>query len=659
MAEDPKITPSAPPWEPVDVPIHPDGPPWEPVDVPIDPDGPPWNPIEVPLYPSPPPWEAVQVPTYPDGPPWEPQDVNVQPSPPPWPPQDVQVDPAGPPWEPEDVDVQPPPPPWPPQDVTTLPSGPPWEPQDVQVDPSGPPWEPEDVPIHPSGPGPLSEVIPVRDHRTPPPYEPVPLRSSRELADRLRRYDQKLADFIDTVGEAVPFVSSPGRGAFDPLVLADWLRNLKESIGVGGMAKFIAEQSALYAMNPTVARVFDPTYFAKLAVPGLAGNFNTHLDSFDGSYDEIVRRSDESLRALVEADPGIGYRDNTFDPINTSTVRQDFTVDEMVEARTNDVLPLAHPYMREDRETGVARFDANRYFEAQDSFGGQKIRGDVKTRLASGQGPDVGSSKLARSAAIHGIVRLPVPTEGEPVPGGTVSYGGAVLSETTVPHLVDDDDVRLPLYFTDLRKDPSSDAYRSVFFQPMNLVINETFSPSYDESQAFGRVDPTVGYMGTSRTWSVSFEVHAFAPEDLRVMYEKMTWLTSMVYPSYGPDALMRSGPVCRMRIGDLASTSEGGVPGVIRSLNFDFAECLWELQRGMKVPRSFGVQLDYLVLHDGPVGLLDGMFGVLTLPGASSTTNMARAFGRDVPSQEQQLTNASLAPGRWAKFGSPAKKGG
>src|SRR5690606_3183090 len=116
----------------------------------------------------------------------------------------------------------------------------------------------------------------VRDHRTPPEHVPWQPTSSGEIADRLRRYDAELARFLDGVGSWVPFVAKAGKGAFDPLVLADWFRNYRSAVGYNGVLKFIEEQTALYAMNDGVARLFDASYFAKLLVPGLTGMFNSH-----------------------------------------------------------------------------------------------------------------------------------------------------------------------------------------------------------------------------------------------------------------------------------------------------------------------------------------------------------------------------------------------
>jgi hypothetical protein len=85
-----------------------------------------------------------------------------------------------------------------------------------------------------------------------------------------------------------------------------------------------------------------------------------------------------------------------------------------------------------------------------------------------------------------------------------------------------------------------------------------------------------------------------------------------MCYPSYDKDILFKSGPVVRLRIGDLLKSTGGfGLPGIIENLSFDYNGRAWELQKGNKVPMGFTVSLSFLVLHEKPIGLgVDGQFG-------------------------------------------------
>jgi hypothetical protein len=338
-----------------------------------------------------------------------------------------------------------------------------------------------------------------------------------------------------------------------------------------------------------------------------------------------------------------------FGPENTYTDGQDFSVDDVVDAILDEG---PHLYLTKGAD-GLSRFDATKYFEPRARDGSMNAKPTVKAIARSGIS-NVLNSKLAASAFTDGIVRVGVKGE---------SADGSVLSPTTDPSDspflggVDDDDARVPLVFTDLRKDVAKNAYRSIYFRPLNLGFSNSISPSYAETNTFGRVDATVGYQQTARTFNLSWEMMAFAPEDLQLMYNKMVWLQSMCYPSFGSDSIIRSGPVCRLRIGDAVSTQQGGVPGVIKSLGFDFADALWELKQGMKVPRSFKVTVDFLALHDGPLGLLNGVFGVFQLPPNGPATDQDTTNPSGPQTSQEGLTPvAKTVRGGFSQFGEPRK---
>ena len=655
-----KIIPSPPPAEPFDVPVVPDPPPAQPFDVPVTPDPPPREPFDVSTTPSPPPGGTFDVPTSPDGPPWQPTDVAVSPDPGPAAPFNVPTSPDGPPAEPVDVPVTPSPGPSVPFDVPTSPDSPPTPPVDVQITPDSPPSAPFDVTTTPDRP-PLAPVD-VSVQPSAPPTEPfdVPVFLSPPALDlsggsggeptidgiirAVASFDARLSGFLSGLLEIEPISGQVGFGALDPSALAKWFKEYVQSVGPAKVAQFSAEQAALYAMNPVVARIFNPGYFAAMLVPGSMGHVHTTIDTQAGvTADHVAEARDALLQARVSADPRRpgGGPEDAFGPSNTFVEGADFTVDELVEHAIDRV---PHVYLK--TETGnagageIQRFDASKYFDER-SGGASMTRAAVRARAAAG----VASypEGLRQSAAIDGIIRVSV---------GQWDTDGVVYSTTPNPsNVVDDDEARVPLCFTDLRYDPINNGYRSVFFRPLNLAFGKVLSPEYGESRAFGRVDPNVAYVGTNKSISVSWEVVAFAPEDLRIMYNKMVTLESMCYPTYGADGLMRSGPVVRLRIGDAIGTEQGGMPGVIKGLNFDFADAIWELRKGMKVPRSYKVSVDFLVLHDGPVGILDGQFGVLRLPPAVRQDKDTTAEG-SMDSQTQPTETARVLPGMYAKFG-------
>jgi hypothetical protein len=190
-----------------------------------------------------------------------------------------------------------------------------------------------------------------------------------------------------------------------------------------------------------------------------------------------------------------------------------------------------------------------------------------------------------------------------------VDASNASTRNNSVPS---DDEAYVPLVFTDLRP-TTGRVYRSVYFRPYIKSLSENFAPDWSMSSYFGRVDPVATYQGTNRTVSLSFKLVPMTFEDLQTMYQKLGWLTSMVYPQYRDNVYYR-GPVVRMRVGDVinAKGKEGnrGLPGVITSLDISYDDTTWELVEDHKLPRYIDISLGFHVLHEYPVGLVRGVGG-------------------------------------------------
>jgi hypothetical protein len=690
MADDPKIIPSPPPAEPVDVDVSPSPPPARPFDVPIYPSPPPRDPFDVKIYPDPPPAGTVDVKVSLDPGPREPVDVTTSPDAPPRKPVDVPTNPSGPPLAPFDVPVAFDPGPRQPVDVPTTPDLPPAAPSDVPIVPDPPPAAPFNVPIVPDPPSAAPFNVPIT--LDPPPATPfdVPIAldpppvlleggpdnvpTLAAIINAVKDFDGTLGAFLAGLHQISPIsISIQGAGALDPTVLAAWFRDYTQTVGLGNVGKFISQQEALFAMNPVAARIFNPLYFLAMSFPGAMGHVHATVDTMVGrNAQTIALVRDDALAQKVNlfgipelavnvytpektAVDGQEFSVripelavNVYTPEKTAVDGQEFSIDEMIDAAVDDV---RHPYMstKTDRTAGipVKVFDASLYFQERGSDGAQLVRADVRDHVGR-ENLQSREAGLANSAFIDGIIPMRISQREDP--------DGSIYTQTDNPTgFVDDDDARIPLCFTDLRKTPRG--YRTIYFRPLNLSFSTAISPEWSEDSAFGRVDPVVGYKQTSRTYSVSFELHAFAPEDLKVMYQKMTWLDSMCYPSYGSDSLIKSGPVIRLRIGDAVNTETGGLSGIIKGLSYDFADALWELKKGFKVPRSFKVSLDFLALHEGPVGVMNGAFGVFKLPLVESNNFVDSALAGAEQSKDAPTEEAQIVPGMFSKFGEPRRK--
>ena len=683
MSEDPKIIFDSPPAEPFDVQITPDSPPAEPFDVSVLPDVGPAKPFNVATLPDSPPRAPFNVPILPDVGPAKPFQVSTTPDLPPRAPFQVATLPDAPPRAPIDVATTPDSPPRPPFQVAVTPSISVQQIEDLrhqigqlknEFTEGGeaiftvPDLTSQQIEVERRTRSttqvyglnqPVEPVLEVRyhDHLVNPPILPdVPPRmifgtgkdkpTVDEIISMVSDHNRELANFLSVIVDVNPVtITAAGGGALDPTALANWYRDYVSTVGAGGIARFIAEQTVLYAQNPITARVFDPGYFFKMLVPVSMGNFKTTVDTEAGlTMKTDAEARDAILQTAVSSNPvrpggnGQSDRPDTYGPENTFMQGQEFTVDSLVDSVLGAVGNTSKQFLKNDN--GVSRFDASSYFEPRDPNGSQLTKATTKAAASTGA-VNVMSSKLAASNALDGVIR--VAAKGE-----DPRDDGAVYSMTSDPSgIVDDDDARVPLSFTDLRQVPGKN-FRTIYLRPLNLSFGTSLAPEFSEMSTFGRVDPAVGYQKTTRTVNLSFEMMSFAPEDLELMYKKMMWLESMCYPTYGADSLIKSGPVVRMRIGDVISTESGGVPGVIKSLSFDFADALWELRRGFKVPKSFKVSIDFLVLHDGPVGLVNGQFGVWRLPQTSpdGNTNFAGPDG-----------NADRIGGGFSTFGESVKK--
>jgi hypothetical protein len=165
-----------------------------------------------------------------------------------------------------------------------------------------------------------------------------------------------------------------------------------------------------------------------------------------------------------------------------------------------------------------------------------------------------------------------------------------------------DNGIYMPFMFQDLRDKPEKFLYFRAFLKE---GLTETFTPDWQVDRYYGRVDQIPIYKGTIRTVNVAFDVVAWDPKDLPVIYRKLDKLQSMVYPLYDTKGFLKTGPIVKMRIGDLfAAGNKKGIPGYITYLDFAYDDGIWNIQENFKVPRKISVSLSYTVIHDGNPGV-------------------------------------------------------
>ncbi len=432
------------------------------------------------------------------------------------------------------------------------------------------------------------------------------------------------ATYSPTIGAA-----DPGSLSADPIL---YERQLERTVraGPGKMALHALTQVGLFAQN-----VYGTVWNPLLAAPP-PGAQNLLLPAIDleGADSFEGRGKTEDLQVQLGE-----MIDAALDPTLPNTTRKQLTIP----TNKRDTQPKVST-LRSDSPSG-------RISQAFDTVA------DNISRIASkGLIPKPSREDMIRKAGVafeSGII--PMRLIGDNRVGFQTFRRGQSNKHS-------DDQYYVPLCFTDLR--PVGDVFRTVFFRPLIDSLSEGFAPEWSKSQFFGRTDAVVSYQSTNRQINMTFKLIAFGPEDVTTIYQKLHWLTSMVYPEYDNNLAYRSGPVVRMRIGDLinAPGPEGarGLPGIIESLDYDYSGKLWELKKDFKMPREIDVSLSFLVLHDVPIGRgLEGKFGGLgsldkdgkfTIKdgtdenGQSPTVrNNFRAFGGDADESSKLLVYKTL----------------
>ena len=261
---------------------------------------------------------------------------------------------------------------------------------------------------------------------------------------------------------------------------------------------------------------------------------------------------------------------------------------------TNAVMPLdrleGHYDERISDNTTPEIIKLNRLFSGRNTPGGlQTSYEDARTWVAV--------PKSHRTTGVKSISDLPDLKN-------AASKGDTKDNAWLTDQEIADSNTYLPFMFLDLRDTIPEFLYFRAFLKD----FSENFTPDWQLERFYGRVDHVPTYIGTTRNIEITFDVVAFKPEDLSVIYSKLEKLQSLVYPHYDSLGFMNSGPIIRMRVGDLFAGGAGegktqGLPGYITSMIWSFPDGIWNIKEGFKVPRLINVSLSFTVLHDGNPG--------------------------------------------------------
>ena len=153
-----------------------------------------------------------------------------------------------------------------------------------------------------------------------------------------------------------------------------------------------------------------------------------------------------------------------------------------------------------------------------------------------------------------------------------------------------------------------------VHFRAFLGAINDNFSGQWDTKQFVGRGDQFYNYKGFTRDISLNFTVHPQSREEMKAMYQKLTYLASTLAPDYSGDGGYMKGNITRLTVGSYFYR----IPGFISNLTYTVPEnASWEIafdqpeggneQDQLEVPRHFEVSVSFTPIHDFAPQLMDG----------------------------------------------------
>jgi hypothetical protein len=125
--------------------------------------------------------------------------------------------------------------------------------------------------------------------------------------------------------------------------------------------------------------------------------------------------------------------------------------------------------------------------------------------------------------------------------------------------------------------------------------LQQSATPTYTQLQYIGRTEKFINYTGVQREVSFKLGIIAFSKDELDVVWKRINYITSFVYP-YGFNKGIMQPNIVRMTIGNVYMDQ----PGYITSLNTNFSGVTdtWELDNGRQVPISAEMDIKFTLIE-------------------------------------------------------------
>ena len=176
-------------------------------------------------------------------------------------------------------------------------------------------------------------------------------------------------------------------------------------------------------------------------------------------------------------------------------------------------------------------------------------------------------------------------------------------------YIADNDDVKFNEDKSDLIKfafhtidNTNPNRNVNTHFRALLTGYSDSFTPEWNAVRYAGRGENFYTYQGFDRDVSFSFKVAAQTKSEMAVLYRKVNYLLSTVYPDYDNDTGFMRGNLTRLTVGDLFNRT----PGVLQSLNVTVNdEYPWEIALGknmLQTPHILDIAVAWTpILQDLP----------------------------------------------------------
>jgi hypothetical protein len=169
----------------------------------------------------------------------------------------------------------------------------------------------------------------------------------------------------------------------------------------------------------------------------------------------------------------------------------------------------------------------------------------------------------------------------------------------------------------------------AIFFRAHLGQITDNHKASWNGFKYMGRGENFYTYQGVDRTFSTSFKLAIGSYQELGVVYNKLNYLISQVYPDYNLNTQFMRAPLMRLTIGDYLYRAYGYLESVDVSVD---DKSSWEITDGQQLPHVLNVSFGYKIIEK-------------TLPQrGQSGYNFTKFIGEPLFKDDQSIIDARFA---------------